>query len=208
MFFRAMTDAMDRWATDGTPPPASRIPTRADGTLVSHAEWTRQFPAIPGAMTPRSATELPLLDFGPRFEQGIIDKEPPDLVPGKSYVVGVPAVDADGNDIPGVRAPMVAAPLGTYTGWNPRARGFGHGALYRFEGSYIPFAETSEERAETRDPRKSILERYPTKDAYVAAIIAAAKELVAQGLMLQEDVDRCATAAADWGRPRHLITLP
>ena len=36
MLFRAMIDAMDRWATDGTPPPASRIPTRADGTLVDY----------------------------------------------------------------------------------------------------------------------------------------------------------------------------
>ena len=208
MLFRAMIDAMDRWATDGTPPPASRIPTRADGTLVGYAEWARQFPAIPGVMTPHGTTELPLLDFGPRFEQGILDKEPPDLIPGKSYVVGVPAVDADGNDIPGVRAPMVAAPLGTYTGWNPRARGFGHGAQYRFEGSYIPFPETPEERAETRDPRKSVLERYPDKAAYVAAIVAAARELVAQRLMLEEDVERCAAAAADWGRPRHAISLP
>ncbi|MBN8908329.1 MAG: hypothetical protein J0H99_17245, partial [Rhodospirillales bacterium] len=33
--FRAMLDAMDAWATDGTPPPDSRIPTRASGTLVT-----------------------------------------------------------------------------------------------------------------------------------------------------------------------------
>jgi hypothetical protein len=207
MFFRAMIDAMDRWATDGTPPPASRIPTRADGTLVSYAEWARQFPTIPGTMKPHNTTELPLMDFGPRFEQGIIDKEPPDLVPGKNYVIGVPAVDADGNDIPGVRAPMVAVPLGTYTGWNPRTRGYGHGAQYRFEGSYIPFPETPAERTETHDPRHAVLERYPNKTAYAAAITEAAKELVAQGLMLEEDVDRCATAAADWGRPRHVIAL-
>ena len=61
----------------------------------------------------------------------------------RRYTVLVPAVDRDGNDIPGVRAPMVAAPLGTYTGWNLRARGFGHGMQLRFEGSYIPFAETA-----------------------------------------------------------------
>ena len=70
---------------------------------------------------------------------------------------------------------MVAAPLGTYTGWNPRARGYGHGMQLRFEGSYIPFAETPAERAATGDPRPSILERYPDKAAYVAAIVAAAR---------------------------------
>ena len=149
MFFRAKLDAMDRWATDGTPPPPSRIPTRADGTLVSIDEWRRQFPAIPGVATPRAPNALPLLDFGPDVERGIL-REPPDVVPGRQYTVLVPAVDRDGNDMPGVRAPMVAAPLGTYTGWNLRARGFGHGAQLRFEGSYIPFPESPQERAGDR----------------------------------------------------------
>ena len=206
MLFRAALDAMDRWATDGTPPPPSRIPTRAAGTLVNVDEWRRQFPAIPGVATPRSPNPLLLLDFGADAERGIL-REPPAIVPGKQYTVGVPAVDADGNDIPGVRAPMVAAPLGTYTGWNPRARGHGHGAQLRFEGSYIPFPESPAEREATGDPRRSILERYPDKAAYAAAITAAARELVAQGLMLEEDVQRCTAAAADWGRPRHDVSL-
>jgi hypothetical protein len=77
----------------------------------------------------------------------------------------------------------------------------------RFEGSYIPFPDSPQERQMTGDPRRSILERYPDKAAYVAAIIAAARELVAQGLMLEEDVERCAAAAADWGRPRHDVSL-
>jgi hypothetical protein len=214
MFFRAHLDAMDRWATDGIAPPASRIPMRADGTLVSFEEWRRQFPAIPGVATLVSPNALPLLDFGPDVEQGIL-REPPTIVPGgnspdapgKQYTVLVPAVDRDGNDVPGIRAPMVAAPLGTYTGWNPRARGHGHGAQLRFDGSYIPFPESPQERQMTGDPRTSILERYPDKAAYVAAIIAAARELVAQGLMLEEDVARCAEAAAHWGRPRHDVSL-
>jgi hypothetical protein len=206
MFFRANLDAMDRWATDGIPPPPSRIPTRANGTLVSIEEWRRQFPAIPGVATPRSPNPLPLLDFGPDAERGIL-KEPPDVVPGRQYTVQVPAVDRDGNDVPGVRAPMVAAPLGTYTGWNLRARGRGHGAQLRFEGSYIPFPESPQEREATGDPRRSILERYPDKASYVAAITAAARELAKQGLMLEEDVERCAAAAANWGRPRHDVSL-
>jgi hypothetical protein len=127
--------------------------------------------------------------------------------PGKRYTVLVPSVDRDGNDVPGVRAPMVEAPLGTYTGWNLRARGHGHGAQLRFEGSYIPFPESWQERQITGDPRLSILERYADKAAYVAAITAAARELVAQGLMLEEDVTRCVEAAADWGRPRHDVSL-
>jgi hypothetical protein len=214
MFFRANLDAMDRWTTDGTPPSPTRIPTRADGTLVSIEEWRRQFPAIPGIATPQSPNVLPLLDFGPDVERGIL-REPPQPVPGgnipgapgKQYTVLVPSVDRDGNDVPGVRAPMVSAPLGTYTGWNLRARGHGHGAQLRFEGSYIPFPESPQERQATGDPRPAILERYPDKAAYVAAITAAARELAAQGLMLEEDVARCAETAADWGRPRHDVSL-
>jgi alpha/beta hydrolase family protein len=214
MFFRANLDGMDRWATDGTAPPPSRIPTRADGTLVGVEEWRRQFPVIPGVATPISPNVLPLLDFGPEAERGIL-REPPRLVPagntpdgpGKRYTVLVPSVDRDGNDVPGVRAPMVEAPLGTYTGWNLRARGHGHGAQLRFEGSYIPFPESRQERQITGDPRLSILERYADKAAYVAAITAAARELVTQGLMLEEDVTRCVEAAADWGRPRHDVSL-
>ena len=53
----------------------------------------------------------------------------------------------------------------------------------------------------------SILERYSNAEAYVAAITAAARHLVEQGLMLEEDVERAAPAAADWGRPRHDIKL-
>ena len=206
MLFRALLDAMDRWATDGTPPPPSRHPTRADGSLVPMATWRRQFPALPGVMAPAEPNPLPLLDFGPDARRGIL-REPPELRPGPGYAVLVPAVDADGNEVAGVRAPMLAAPLATYTGWNPRARGFGHGALHSFEGSLLPFPDTPAERAMTGDPRPSVLERYPNAAAYVAAIAAAARALVAEGLMLEEDVDRCIAAAADWGRPRHVTTL-
>jgi len=79
--------------------------------------------------------------------------------------------------------------------------------MHEFSGSYIPLPETPEERRVTGDPRRSIIERYPAADAYVASITAAAGELVEEGLMLQEDVERATAAAADWGRPRHDIKL-
>ena len=205
MLFRALLDALDRWATDGTPPPPSRIPRRADGTLVAAEEWRARFPGIPGVMTPSGPSDLPLLDFGPDLERGILAKEPPEVMPGKSYTVLVPAVDADGNDIAGVRAPMVAAPLATYAGWNLRARGFGHGAMHTFVGSTLPFAATEAERRMTGDPRPSIRERYPDRQAYVAAIRAAAERLITDGLMLEEDLERVAAAARPWGRPRHHV---
>jgi hypothetical protein len=207
MLFRAMLDAMDRWATDGIRPPPSRIPTRADSTLVSYTEWLAQFPEIPGVAIPQSANRLPLLEFGPRAEDGIFDKEPPEVVPHKEYLIFVPAVDADGNDVAGVRVPMVQVPLGTYTGWNLRVRGFGTGAMHLFTGSYIPFPDSPEERNATGDPRRSILERYGNVAGYQKAMEIASRQLVADGFMVEEDVERVVLAAADWGRPLHDVRL-
>lgn len=102
---------------------------------------------------------------------------------------------------------MVSAPLATYAGWNLRAHPHGNGAMHTFIGSTVPFAESPEERAITDDPRPSVLERYRDRAAYIAAITAAARRLVADGLMLEEDVPRATAAAVDWSRPRHELRL-
>jgi Alpha/beta hydrolase domain len=205
MLFRAMLDNMDAWATKGVAPPESRMPRRENGTLVDIEHWRKAFPAVPGLMTPREPNTLELLDFGPEFEKGIL-QEPPART-GKHYAVLVPAVDQDGNDIAGIRAPMVQAPLATYTGWNIRMRGFGHGATHEFTGSTIPFPLSPEERLATGDPRRSILERYADPEAYQRAIGEAARKLVGERLMLEEDVERCIAAAADWHAPRHEVKV-
>jgi hypothetical protein len=207
MLFRAVLDMMDRWASGGPPPPPSHVPRRGDGTLVTADEWRKGFPAIPGAMIPRGPSKLDLLDFGPDIDHGMIAREPPAIVAGKRYAVLVPAVDQDGNDIAGVRAPMVQAPLATYCGWNIRARGFGLGAMGPIVGSTIAFPDTPEEREQTADPRRSIIERYGDRAGYARAIAEAARRLVAEGFMLEEDVERAAVLAADWGRPRHDVRL-
>jgi len=144
-----------------------------------------------------------LLDFGPESDNGILSKEPPDIIDADGYPILIPSVDEDGNDVPGVRAPMVGAPLATYTGWNLRARHYGEGAMHEFTGSTIPLPDTPEVRQATGDPRRSISERYGDSAGYVEAIKTAALALVADGLMLEEDVERAVTLAANWGAPRH-----
>ncbi len=205
-FYRAMLDALDHWATDGTPPPDSRYPTVAAGTLVAIAAWHRQFPAIPGIAVPREPSDLPAIDHGPEAAQGILH-HPPAVDPSRRYAVLVPSVDTDGNEVAGVHAPMVAAPLATYAGWNLRARGHGHGAMHEFSGSTIPFADSAEERAMTGDPRPAVAERYPDRDAYVAAVTTAAAALSQARLLLAEDVTRAEAAAANWHAPRHDVKL-
>ena len=207
MLMRAMLDALDAWATGGVEPPASRIPRRGDGTLVEFDAWKSQFPGIPGVMIPSGANALPLYDFGPDFERGLLTREPPEVVHAGGYAVLVPAVDADGNDVAGVRVPMVEAPLGTYVGWNLRAREFGYGAMHQFTGSYIPFSDTDSEAAMTGDPRACVLARYGNAGDYVDAIETAARRLVGEGLMVEEDVERAVARAQDWSRPLHDVRL-
>ena len=90
---------------------------------------------------------------------------------------------------------------------NLRERGFGAGAMHEFTGSYIPFPDTDSEAAMTGDPRASVLARYGDPGGYARAIEAAARRLVDERLMLEEDVERAVERARDWGRPLHDVRL-
>jgi hypothetical protein len=112
--------------------------------------------------------------------------EPP-RVGSASYGVLVPQVDADGNDSAGIRSVFLQAPIGTYTGWNLGRKDRFENGLCNLQGSFIPFAATRAEREATSDPRPSLEERYPDRDAYVAAFRAAADRLVAARFLLPDD---------------------
>ncbi len=56
-----------------------------------------------------------------------------------------------------------------------------------FEGSYLPFPKTPEERQRIGDPRKSIAERYRTKEEYLKFYQHAISELVRERYILDED---------------------
>jgi Alpha/beta hydrolase domain len=103
----------------------------------------------------------------------------------------VPQVDADGNEVGGVRLPDIAVPLGTATGWALRSEDAGGaGELCYLDGSYIPFAKTKAERLAKGDKRLSIEERYRTKADYVMRTKYAATALEKSGYILAEDRER------------------
>jgi hypothetical protein len=187
---RALLDALDAWVTHGTPPPQSRVPSRADGTLVAAAEVKARFPRIPGVTCPSAPDRLFVQAHGPEFERGIIAKEPPEEDKSKEYAVLVPQVDADGNDLAGIRTPHIEVPLATCTGWNFRLPGCAENDMASLNGSYLPFAKTSAERLASGDARPSLEERYRSKAHYIRAIALAVQRLVAQRLLLEEDADR------------------
>jgi hypothetical protein len=121
-------------------------------------------------------------------------EQPPQPIPGHKYLILVPKVDEDGNDIAGVRVPDIKVPRGTHTGWNLRRKGFGEGELVLL-GSYFPFGATKKDRLASGDPRPSLEERYPTHEHYVNAIARAADELLKKRLLLAEDLERIVNAA-------------
>lgn len=180
---RALLVALDQWASEGVEPPASRVPTLADGTLVGFDELG--FPKIPGASLPNYVTQYGVLS----------DWVDPTVDQGPMYVSLVPAVDDDGNEVAGIRLPPIAAPLGSYTGWNVYRADRAEGELCDRDGSFLAFAATVAEREAAGDPRPSLEERYGDHDAYVAAVSEAAEALVADRLLLQEDAARYVDAA-------------
>ena len=101
----------------------------------------------------------------------------------------MPAVNEDGNELAGIHLPDVAVPVATNVGWQLRgADRPASGTLERWAGSPWPFPRTIEDRKKKGDPRLSILERYPTKDDYLAKVAKCLLELKKQRFLLDEDV--------------------
>ncbi|MGH7046388.1 MAG: alpha/beta hydrolase domain-containing protein [Stellaceae bacterium] len=183
---RALLVALEEWVKTGKAPPPSRVPSIAQRTAV--AADTIRMPNVPGFAPPVGANRI-----GPPV--GWVD--PPARL-DNFYGTLVAAVDADGNEVAGIRLPPIAVPLGTYTGWN----------VYRAQpcemadrdGSLIPFARTRQEREAAGDPRPSLEERYGDRDTYAEQVEAAAEALLTERLLLPADAARYVAAARECDR--------
>lgn len=184
-FFRALLAAMQEWIRDGRQPPPSQFPTLADEQLVrpSRLRWPKNLPATPPKY-PKQAYDL---DFGEEFAgQGIISVEPPRV--RARFAVLVPQVDGDGIDLGGIRMPVVAEPLGAFTGWNLRRPETG--APQQIGGTAGSFFALD---------ASEIARRYSNKEEYLKRIRAAARELARRRFLLEADLERVAEhAGALW----------
>jgi len=195
---RALLVRMLEWVRDGSEPPASAYPRIDAGTLVSINEV--DFPKLHDVEFPSVAHEAYRADYGSRWPEGIVDKQPPEL--GPAFPTLVPQVDTLGNEPGGVGTVEILAPLATYAPWNLRT-GFPGGTdeLTDFIGTYIPLPKTEEERRATNDPRPSIESLYSNKEEYLALAERVARSLVERGFLLEEDVSRVVGRASnhwDW----------
>jgi hypothetical protein len=152
---RALLMALDDWVVKGVTPPPSRVPTLKDGTLVE-ADKTG-FPDIPGAAVVRVTNKVRSGD--------------------KVYRTLVSKVDADGNEVAGIRLPDIAVPLATYTGWNEYKLPYPRGELADRDGSRLPF------------PPEKIAKLYKNRADYLAKVQGVVDELMKERFLLKEDAD-------------------
>lgn len=217
---RALWVALDQWI-DGTAPPPSANPSLDNGTAVlaqtgaySHLgigtvpQAALGYPNIPKAKYSGLVTVRNVWNFGTKSASGVLDPYP-GLPSGKFYPNSVPKVDADGNDIAGIRLPEVVAPVATNNGWGLRSAAFGGKADgtdgCESTGQSIAFAPTKAAREAIGDPRLSLEERYGDRAGLVAARTAAANALLAKRLLLQADVDAYIASAAV---PANIVSSP
>ena len=131
---RALLSAFTGWVRDGVEPPPSAKPSIADGTLVPpdrvrlpeipanfYGEVDR--PAVSPVRIYRQSARTQFWSALPRRNSsGVIMREPPQVGSG-SYGVLEMQVDADGNDLAGIRSVFLQTPIGTYTGWESGSQG-------------------------------------------------------------------------------------
>ncbi|MFP6680192.1 MAG: alpha/beta hydrolase domain-containing protein [Dehalococcoidia bacterium] len=202
-FMRALLVRLNEWIVDGEEPPPSKHPRVDDGTAVPAVSLAQAFDGIPV----KFPTHVPVprrLDFGVDPGRDAVYNLPP--TPSEPYGSLVSAVDDDGNEIGGITHPDVSVPLATSTPWNLRHPEVGApdqiiGLTGGPRGSTLPFARTRTEREANGDRRRSIAERYTSKEQYLGLIREKAVELVTSRYMLEEDIERVIAQAGirwDW----------
>lgn len=195
---RAALMNLDRWVREGAEPPPSQFPRLADGTAVRRDTLASAFTRIPGLGFPSYIPLRRRLDFGPDAERGIVQLPPTE---GMGYATFASTVDEDSNDRAGVRPLDVRVPLATYMGWNLRHPDVGGVGQFYFGnpliGSTIPFPRTESERSQSGDPRRSIEERYGTREGFLSQVRETAKAMINEGWLLEEDFDLAVRQASD-----------
>ncbi len=194
---RAAWVNLDRWVSEGIEPPASVHPRLSDGTAVKNSEVIDRFRKFPGLVLP-DPDGLPVirkLDLGPDAAQGI-GRYPADA--GEVYPAYVSNVDENGNETGGICLPDLTVPLGTFTGWNTRAAETGAaGQIMKMQGITHFFQPNKADRLSLNDPRPSLEERYLNKEDYLEKVRVAARQLVEQRLLLEEDIENVLAESAE-----------
>ena len=129
--------------------------------------WVKKSTAPPPSRYPRIADGTLVRATTPFAYQPF----KPDQV--STYTALVPATDANGNELGGVRMPFLTAPVATFRSWNLREASVGF-PQYRasFVGSIVPFAK----------------DKLPPRDEYLGRFTRDTLKLVEERYLAREDV--------------------
>ncbi|MGJ0532046.1 alpha/beta hydrolase domain-containing protein [Methylocystis sp.] len=147
-------------------------------------EWTAKGVAPPASRAPLDSDLAPAQDLKwPKI---------PGLPAPPEGARRVPRIDADGNEIAGLRLPDLALPVATFTGFNAKKDKKGPPCA---AGAAIPLAATKVDREKNADPRPALVERYGSRAYFVATMRVIADKLVKERLLLHQDADAYVAAA-------------
>ncbi|MEZ5012114.1 MAG: alpha/beta hydrolase domain-containing protein [Bacteroidales bacterium] len=136
--YRSLLTRLASWVdSDIQEPPQNAYPRISDGTLVNPED--NYYPAVKDLVLPGVIHVAYMADYGPRWNEGIIDYQPPFLT--KPFPSMVSLIDENGNDLAGIRNVEIMVPVATYFPWNLRT-GFagGEDELTDFTGTFIPLS--------------------------------------------------------------------
>jgi hypothetical protein len=163
---RALFVSLEQWVCDGTEPPPSRVPRRAEACLVEREQVLELFGEV-------ARPDPAYLPWTPEIDP---DDWSWPLALGRPKVALVSDIDESGNEVAGIRLPAVAAPVAVYTGWNPRVGVDGlPDVLYEFVGSRLPLQHPA---------------ATPERSAYEDLARQVGHGLVASRFLLELDLER------------------
>lgn len=195
---RAALLNLDAWASRGIEPPAARHPRVTDGSATARAQILARFAAVfpkDQFLDPERLSVLRVIVAETQHADGAAAQP---VAEGDAYPCFVSDVDADLNELAGIRLPDISVPVATHAGWNPR-----HGRTGAIEqavdfmGMTRVFAVDDASRARSRDPRAALATRYPSRDAYLRQVREAAQQLASERYLLAEDVELVVANCAD-----------
>ncbi|MDH3243720.1 MAG: endonuclease/exonuclease/phosphatase family protein [Saprospiraceae bacterium] len=191
--FRALLQCLIQWTESDLAPPASQYPKLSNQELVPVTDVS--YPSIPGFNPAKVAHIAYRADYGLKWPEGIISKQPPDL--GDPFPSLVPQVDVLGNELGGIRNVEILVPLATYVSYSLRENmAGGNGEIDNFRGLFIPFALKERQPG---DNRKSVTELYPSKNDYMLKVANALEVLIDNRFILHHDrIELIEAASGRW----------
>jgi len=194
---RAALVNLEEWITSGKEPPPSSHARIDQESAVSRAAVFDTIDQLPGQpkLDPEKLWVMRQTDLGDRADHGI-GLYPPEE--GEAYPCLVSAVDADGNEIAGIRLPDLTQPVATHAGWNPRDPETGSpDQIVPMQGFTRWFPISEQQRADTSDPRQSIEARYESREQYEELVRRDTAALVTSGYVLEQDFELVVQNALD-----------